>query len=146
MITTINEFKSSINENKLTRNMNFTILGKTYTINNIEGNILHVTDNQGNKKMYNSRVLIEDGIEFIKPKRTVTPRAPRLSEKQFDELIKTLHIEEDEDDENYEGPDHSMIYDMAESMLSGNDALKNYLIKLYKDDYYNNDSEPSERK
>jgi hypothetical protein len=38
-----------------------------------------------------------------------------------------------------------MIYDMAESMLSGNDALKNYLIKLYKDDYYNNDSEPSER-
>jgi hypothetical protein len=75
---------------KFNKNMTFNIHGIIYTISRVEGNLIHATDNKGNKKMFNAKYLLDDGIKFEKPKRIMSLRKPILSSKQFEDLIKTV--------------------------------------------------------
>lgn len=137
MITTINEFKQTLNESNLNKNMTFNIHGIIYTISRVEGNLIHATDNKGNKKMFNAKYLLDDGIKFEKPKRIMSLRKPILSSKQFEDLIKSA-VSNPDSDEEY---DYSQINDIAQSLIH-DEALKNYLKKLYEQENPNWNNKP----
>lgn len=125
MITTINEFKQTLNENniKISKNMTFDIDGIKYTINDIEGNLIYAVDGWGNKKMYNSQYLLKDGVVFQRPKRKIIKM---LSDNQYIQALKDAST----GSPNEEGYDHSELHDIAQSIITDLE-LKKKLIQRY---------------